>query len=215
MLPNKRRSRRRTTLAGVAGLSVACAALLAACAPGAASSGTASSSKSASTSVGNGKVTITVEEASIDGPLFQKLASLFEAKYPNITVKVIGQDFNTLQTNVPRILAGCNVPDIIRLGAFGNTVTDKQLANLDPYAATYGWNNWPQSQFESTRSNANGNRARHRIAVRRRPRLRPDRGLLQQGPARARSGLSVPATLAALEADMAKAKAKRHPAHHH
>lgn len=210
MLPNKRRSRRRTTLARVAGLSVACAALLAACAPGPASSGTASSSKSASTSVGSGKVTITVEEASIDGPLFQKLASLFEAKYPNIKVKVVGQDFNTLQTNVPRILAGSNVPDIIRLGAFGNTVADKQLANLDPYASKYGWNSWPQAQFESTRSNAKGTERGTGSLYG----VGPGFGLTGVYYNRAllkKIGAGVPATLSALEADMAKAKAKHIP----
>ena len=152
-------------------------------------------------------MTITVEEASIDVPLFQQYAKLFEAKYPNITVNVIGQDFNTLQTNVPRILAGSNVPDIIRLGAFGNTVADGQLTNLDPYAATYGWNSWPQAQFESTRSNAAGT----------------ERGigsLYGVGPGFGLTGVyydkallshigaSAPTTLSALAADMATAKAK-------
>jgi ABC-type glycerol-3-phosphate transport system substrate-binding protein len=209
MLPETRRSRRRTTLAGVAGLSVASAALLAACAPGAPSS-SPSSSTSAGTSVGSGKATITVEEASIDVPLFQKLASLFEAKYPNIKVKVVGQDFNTLQTNVPRILAGSNVPDIIRLGAFGNTVADKQLANLDPYAAKYGWNSWPQAQFESTRSNAKGTERGTGSLYG----VGPGFGLTGIYYNRAllkRIGAGVPATLAALEADMAKAKAKHIP----
>ena len=144
MLLPSTRSRRRTTFTAVTGLSVACAALVTACAPGAASS-SAPPSQPASTAVGSAKVTINVEEASIDVPLFQKLGTLFTAKYPNITVNVTGQDFNTLQTNVPRILTGSNVPDIIRLGAFGNTIADKQLTNLDPYAATYGWNGWPQA----------------------------------------------------------------------
>jgi ABC-type glycerol-3-phosphate transport system substrate-binding protein len=207
MLPRSTRLRRRTTFAAVASLSVASAALLTACAPGAASSSSPSPAAPASTAAGNAKVTINVEEASIDVPLFQKLGSLFTAKNPNITVNVVGQDFNTLQTNVPRILAGSNVPDIIRLGAFGNTIADKQLTNLDQYAATYGWGSWPQAQFESTRSNAAGTE-------------RGTGSLYGVGPGFGLTGVyynkslltkigaSVPATLSELEADMAKAKAK-------
>ncbi|HUN36355.1 MAG TPA: extracellular solute-binding protein [Trebonia sp.] len=202
-----RRSRRRITLTTLAGLSVAGAALLTACAPGGSSGGGSASGQPTSTAVGNAKVTITVEEASIDGPLFQKLGALFTAKYPNITVKVVGQDFNTLQTNVPRILASSTPPDIIRLGAFGNTIADNQLTNLDPYAASYGWNSWPQAQFESTRSNAAGTE-------------RGTGSLYGVGPGFGLTGVyynkalltkigaTVPATLADLQADMAKAKTK-------
>jgi len=201
------RTRRRITLTAIAGLSVAGTALLTACAPGASSGAAPSSTQPASTAVGSAKVTITVEEASIDVPLFQKLGALFTAKYPNITVNVTGQDFNTLQTNVPRILASATPPDIIRLGAFGNTIADKQLTNLDPYAASYGWNSWPQSQFESTRSNAAGTE-------------RGTGSLYGVGPGFGLTGVyynkalltkigaSVPATLADLQADMAKAKSE-------
>ena len=203
-----KRARRRITLTAFAGLSVASAALLTACAPGAATSASSSgASQPVSTAVGSAKVTITVEEASIDVPLFQKLGGLFTAQNPNITVNVVGQDFNTLQTNVPRILASAAPPDIIRLGAFGNTIADKQITNLDPYAASYGWNSWPQSQFESTRSNAAGT-------------VRGTGSLYGVGPGfgltgvyydkalLAKIGASVPTTLAALQADMATAKAK-------
>jgi ABC-type glycerol-3-phosphate transport system substrate-binding protein len=154
---------------------------------------------------------ITVEEASIDVPLFQKYASLFEAQNPGTTVKIVGQDFNTLQLNVPRILAGPNPPDIIRLGALGNTVADKQVTNLDPYAVKYGWDKWPQAQFESTRSNAAGTE-------------RGRGSLYGVGPGFGITGIyynkallskigamSVPGTLGALEADMAKAKGAKIP----
>ena len=92
MLLPSTRSRRRAPFTAVTGLSVACAALVTACAPGAASS-SSPPSQPASTAAGSAKATITVEEASIDVPLFQKLGALFTAKYPNITVNVAGQDF--------------------------------------------------------------------------------------------------------------------------
>jgi hypothetical protein len=63
MLVTSTRSRRRITFTAVAGLSVACATLLTACAPGGSSASSASSSQPASTAAGNAKVTITVEEA--------------------------------------------------------------------------------------------------------------------------------------------------------
>jgi len=156
-------------------------------------------------SSGSGPVTITVEEASIDVPLFQKYASEFEAKYPNIKVNVVGQDFNTLQLNVPRLISGGSVPDIIRLGALGNLVKDKLLLSLDPYAKQYGWDTWPQSQFESTRMNAAGTE-------------RGSGALYGVGPGFGLTGLyynkallkqigePVPATVADLSADLAKAK---------
>jgi raffinose/stachyose/melibiose transport system substrate-binding protein len=189
-VPN--RPRLRTSLTSIAGASLVFATFVAVEAP---------SSASASTQ----KVTINVEEASIDVPLFQKYAALFEAQNPGITVNIVGQDFNTLQLNVPRILAGPNPPDIIRLGAFGNTVADKQLTNLDPYASKYGWDKWPQAQFESTRSNAAGTE-------------RGSGSLYGVGPGfgltgvyynkadLAKIGAMVPVTLASLEADLAKAK---------
>jgi ABC-type glycerol-3-phosphate transport system substrate-binding protein len=200
------RSRRPATLA-VAGLSVAAATLITACAPGSPAASSAGSSTPTSTAVGSAKVTITVEEASIDVPLFQKFAALFEAKYPNITVNVIGQDFNTLQLNVPRILAGTNVPDVIRLGALGTTVTDKLVTNLDPYATTYGWDSWPQAQFESTRANAAGTERGTGSLYGTGPGFGIT-GLYYNKALLTKIGASVPATLSDLEADLAKAKSE-------
>jgi raffinose/stachyose/melibiose transport system substrate-binding protein len=187
-----------------AGLSIALATALTACAPGSSGSSTASATPAA-TNVGSKAVTITVEEASIDVPLFQTFASLFEAKYPNITVKVIGQDFNTLQLNVPRILAGTNVPDIIRLGALGNTVADKLIISLNPYAASYGWDSWPQSQFESTRSNAAGTERGSGALYGVGPGFGVT-GVYYNKALLAKIGQGVPTTLSQLSADMAKAK---------
>jgi ABC-type glycerol-3-phosphate transport system substrate-binding protein len=178
-------------IASTVGLAVVAASFLAASALGGSKGGKA--------------VTITVEEASIDVPLFQKFASQFEAKNPRIKVNIVGQDFNTLQLNVPRILSGSNPPDVIRLGALGKTVTDKLVTNLDPYAKKYGWDSWPQSQFLSTRSNKAGTQ-------------RGTGSLYGVGPGfgltgiyynkalLAQIGATVPATLADLSADLAKAK---------
>jgi len=109
-----------------------------------------------STSVGTAPTTLSILVSTPDVPLFDALGRAFNAKYGNVTVKVTSQDFNALVTNTPHILSGSDVPDIIRIASFGNLVTDRLLTNLDPYATAYGWNKWPQSQFASTRVGADG-----------------------------------------------------------
>jgi raffinose/stachyose/melibiose transport system substrate-binding protein len=149
-------SGRRNALSVITITSAALA--LAACAPGAATSPPASSSApgAASTSVGTAPTMLNILVSTPDVSLFTALGKAFHAKYGNVTVKVTSQDFNTLVTNTPHILSGSDVPDVVRIASFGNLVTDRLLTNLDPYAAAYGWDKWPQSQFASTRLGADG-----------------------------------------------------------
>ncbi len=146
----------RNVLAAITIASAAFAA--AACAPGAATSSPAlaSSPAAASTGVGTAPVTLSILVSTPDVSLFDALGQAFHAKYGNVTVKVTSQDFNTLVTNTPHILSGSDVPDVVRIASFGNLVTDRLLTDLDPYAAAYGWDKWPQSQFASTRVGADG-----------------------------------------------------------
>jgi raffinose/stachyose/melibiose transport system substrate-binding protein len=129
---------------------------VAACAPGTASGSAAISPTTASTSLSSAPTKLSILVSTPDVPLFRALAQAFHARYRNVTVKIASDDFNTLVTNTPHILSGSDVPDIIRIASFGNLVTDRLLINLDAYAAAYGWNKWPQSQFASTRVAANG-----------------------------------------------------------
>ena len=138
-------------------ITIASAALAAAaCAPGANLGSAAPSPATATTRISASPTTLSILVSTPDVPLFSALGQAFHASHRNVTVKVTSDDFNTLVTNTPHILSGSNVPDIIRIASFGNLVTDRLLANLDPYAAAYGWNKWPQSQFASTRVAANG-----------------------------------------------------------
>jgi raffinose/stachyose/melibiose transport system substrate-binding protein len=131
---------------------------VAACAPGAATSSpaTTATATAASTSVGTTPTTLSILVSTPDVPLFTALGKAFHARYGNVTVTVSSQDFNTLVTNTPHILSGSDAPDIVRIASFGNLVTDRLLTNLDPYATAYGWDNWPQSQFASTRVDTDG-----------------------------------------------------------
>jgi raffinose/stachyose/melibiose transport system substrate-binding protein len=146
--------RRRHTALVIA--TAASALAVAACAPGAKSTSAGASPSTVTTAVGTAPATLNILVSTPDVPLFDALGKAFEAKYHNVTVKVTSEDFNTLITNTPHILSGSDAPDLVRIASFGNLVTDRLLANLDPYAAAYGWTKWPQSQFASTRVAANG-----------------------------------------------------------
>jgi len=134
----------------------AAALAITACAPGAASNSAPASPTTATTAIASRAETLNILVSTPDVPLFDALGKAFHAKYRNVTVKVTSEDFNTLITNTPHILAGTDVPDLVRIASFGNLVTDRLLDNLDPYANVYGWTKWPQSQFASTRVAANG-----------------------------------------------------------
>ncbi|MEV0890955.1 ABC transporter substrate-binding protein [Promicromonospora sp. NPDC050262] len=109
-----------------------------------------------STSIGDAPVTLEVLVSTPDVALYEELGEAFQDKHPNVTVQVTGEDFNSLTTNVPRLISGTEVPDLVRLASFGNLVEDRLLTNLDPYAEAYGWTEWPQSQFASTRVDDDG-----------------------------------------------------------
>ena len=123
--------------------------VLAACAPGsktpASSSTTAGSGPASSEAVSPSRstdsrpTTLTILVSTPDVALFNAFGTAFHSKNPNVTVKVTSQDFNSLVTNTPHILAGSDVPDFVRVASFGNLVTDHLLTNLDTYAKTYGW----------------------------------------------------------------------------
>jgi raffinose/stachyose/melibiose transport system substrate-binding protein len=131
--------------------------LLAACAPGGSSDAGPASSGPVSTGVGTEPVTLKLlVNSGVDVPFYTALGELFHAKYANVTVKVDNQDYATLTTNIAHILAGSNVPDLVRVSQLGNLIGDHLLTSLDPYAKAYGWDKWPQSQFDSTRVGPDG-----------------------------------------------------------
>ncbi|MFI6681272.1 ABC transporter substrate-binding protein [Kribbella sp. NPDC050470] len=126
--------------------------LFAGCAPGGDSEAGPAPSKPVTTGVGSAPVTLKLlVNSGVDVAFYTALGEQFHAKYGNVTVKVENQDYATLTTNIAHILAGSNVPDLVRVSQLGNLTGDHLLANLDPYAAAYGWDEWPQSQFASTR----------------------------------------------------------------
>jgi len=139
-------------------------------------------------------------------PLTDELAAEFTRQYPNITFNITRDTFQNLTANSPKLLAGDNPPDLIRLPTIGDTVQDGLIANLDPWYDAYGWDAWSEAQLAPLRVNEDG--------------VRGSGSLYQLGLGYSITGIYMntkladqlgidgpPQTLAELEEDFATAKA--------
>jgi raffinose/stachyose/melibiose transport system substrate-binding protein len=72
-----------------------------------------------------------------------KLTEEFTNQYPNVTWDLKYDQFTNLINETPRLLAGDNPPDLIRLPTFVSFAEEGLLMNLDDYATAFGWNDWP------------------------------------------------------------------------
>lgn len=87
-----------------------------------------------------------------------KLSEEFTKQYPNVTWDIKQDQFSNLINETPRLLAGDNPPDLIRLPTMVSFATEGLLKNLDDYAKTYGWDKWPVPQIAQNRVAADGTR---------------------------------------------------------
>lgn len=88
-------------------------------------------------------------------PIVNALAEEFTAQNPNVTFDITNDDFATLTTNMPRILADGSA-DIVRVPQLVDLVNDDLLANLDSYATAFGWDQWPAAQLAQMRVDEDG-----------------------------------------------------------
>jgi raffinose/stachyose/melibiose transport system substrate-binding protein len=72
-----------------------------------------------------------------------RLTEEFTKQFPNVTWDIKYDQFTNLINETPRVLAGDNPPDLIRLPTFVTFAKDGLLMNLDKYATAFGWNDWP------------------------------------------------------------------------
>ena len=86
--------------------------------------------------------------------LMPQLSAEFTKQHPNVTFELKSDSFANATANLPRLLAGDNPPDISRAAQLIDLVKDGLLLNLDPYATAFGWDDWPQAQFEAVRVNS-------------------------------------------------------------
>ncbi len=87
-----------------------------------------------------------------------ELADEFTAQYPNVTWDISQDQFTNLMNATPRLLAGDNPPDLIRLPSMVSLVRDDLLLNLDDYASAFGWDEWPAAQLAQNRVAEDGTR---------------------------------------------------------
>ncbi len=87
-----------------------------------------------------------------------KLSEEFTKQFPNVTWDIKQDQFTNLMTATPRLLAGDNPPDLIRLPSMVSLVKDGLLKNLDDYATAYGWDKWSAAQLAQNRVAADGTR---------------------------------------------------------
>ncbi|MFC9607377.1 ABC transporter substrate-binding protein [Streptomyces niveus] len=194
--------RRRAVVVAV----TAGALALAGCAPGSPAAAPTSSGE-VDLKLTSDKVTIKIQDET-GFPVTDDLAAEFTKQHPNVTFKVVRDSFQNLTANAPRLLAGADAPDLIRLPTMGDTVKDGLLTNLDPYFKGYGWDKFSVGQLAPSRMSAKG--------------VRGEGSLYQMGLGYSVTGIYVnekyakqlglsgaPATIGELEGWMAKAKAAK------
>jgi raffinose/stachyose/melibiose transport system substrate-binding protein len=139
-------------------------------------------------------------------PLPEKLADEFQKEYPNIKIKLREDQFQVLTQNAPRVMAGNDAPDLIRLPTIVNSVKDGLLADLDPYAHAYGWDKYPAGLMNQMRVSSQGIRGSGPLYA---LGIGYDiTGVFYNKALAARIGMTQPPkTIAELESDLAKAKA--------
>ncbi len=87
-----------------------------------------------------------------------KLADEFAKQFPNVTWDIKQDQFTNLINSTPRLLAGDNAPDLIRLPTMVSFAKDGLLKNLDDYATAFGWDKWPVPQLNQNRVAEDGTR---------------------------------------------------------
>jgi raffinose/stachyose/melibiose transport system substrate-binding protein len=95
-------------------------------------------------------------ETGFDVPVL--LSEEFTRQYPNVTWDIKQDQFTNLINETPRVLAGDNPPDLIRLPTMVSFAKEGLLMNLDDYAAAFGWDEWPVPQLNQNRVAADGTR---------------------------------------------------------
>ena len=140
-------------------------------------------------------------------PLADKLAEEFSRQFPNVKFDIKEDLFKNLMENSPRLLAGDNAPDLIRLPSISDLVKDGLLKNLDDYVTAFGWDKYPPAQLSQNRV-ADGGRPRGQGSLYAMGLNYSMTGVFYNKTLAEKIGMTkAPETVAELEDLMAKAKA--------
>jgi len=135
------------------------------------------------------------------------LTQLFTKQYPNVKWKIREDPFAVITQDAPLVLSGPNPPDLMRMPQITGLVKDHLLKDMDGYYNTFGWDKFPASDLEQLRVATSGSPQgvgplwamgiNYSMT-----------GVFYNKALAAKIGMtSPPATLAQLDADLAKAKA--------
>ena len=144
----------------LAALAVAATLTVTACS----SPGSDNSEGSGAKADGDVSTTLTDKEVTLDlyletgFPIVEKLSKEFTRQHPNVTFDIRSDQFASLAENAPRVMAGDDAPDLIRLATIADSAEDGLLLDLDPYYEAYGWDEFPESQLEQMRVSDDGTR---------------------------------------------------------
>jgi raffinose/stachyose/melibiose transport system substrate-binding protein len=135
------------------------------------------------------------------------LTQLFTKQYPNVHWKIREDAFAVITQDAPLVLSGPNPPDLMRMPQITGLVKDHVLKNLDGYYKIFGWSKFPASDLQQLRVAPSGSPQgvgplwamgiNYSMT-----------GVFYNKALAAKIGMTQPpATLAQLDADLAKAKA--------
>lgn len=136
------------------------------------------------------------------------LTKLFTKQHPNVIWKIREDPFAVITQDAPLVMSGPNPPDLMRAPQISGLVKDHLVKNMDGYFKTFGWNRFPASDLAQLRVAPSGSPQgvgplwamgiNYSMT-----------GVFYNKAYAAKIGMGKPpATLAQLDADLAKAKAK-------
>jgi len=150
---------RPTGMVGTAVAFLAAMVVLQACsAPGGGATPDDAEPGAVSTDLGSAPVTLRMHVNADQRDYMAELAAAFKQEHPTVTIEITAEPPEVLQQNVPRILAAenKNPPDLLRLPTMGDAAKNRLVLNLDRYAELYKWGEIPASQFTQLRVSSDG-----------------------------------------------------------
>ena len=141
----------RPLLPGLA--AVATIALLGACSPPGSDAGggeTEADPSEVSTDIGVEEIELTLYDGAGLKTIDDALIAAFEKEHPNVSISTRFDPDDVQAQNAPRVLASDDPPDIARINALADIVSNGQLTNLDPGPRPTAGTNCPRGSWRCT-----------------------------------------------------------------
>ena len=136
------------------------------------------------------------------------LTKLFTKQYPNVTWKVREDPFAVITQDAPLVMSSPNPPDLMRAPQISGLVKDHLIKNMDGYYKTFGWSKFPASDLAQLRVAPSGSPQGVGPLWAMGINYSMTGVFYNKAYAKKIGMTKPPATLAQLDADLARAKAK-------